>query len=444
MDPQVKSTRYIPWAKAVEYAIKDSHIMKSEFRDLYVNTITFLIDANQFAVEKLKDLLRTKNQDYLEARLQEAEAEGKDVATIRKSWEKSLGPAAFDIARLYLPPAIPTSGGYTCNAHTLRYTIDRMLSHPLAEVRELGKRLWDEGRKVVPYYLGDDSHIGKEVTEYYKNLESRVVEFVKDLPFNKNLEDKSAIEIQAPELVKVFDPKETYPSEIIDAAAMAFKHSHADFESIWNYFKQNPGLAKELVQVVEDLRPPKGKRASDLPTGWLPELPREFEHGGSMKELLMIYSGDRDVHRHKIWTRTRQLLTVDHGYVIPDEIKEAGLGEHFKNAMKVAADAYHKIAEKYPHEAQYLVPFAYMCRSLITSNVRNDKYFIELRSKEDGDSTKGSYREVTWEWTDKMKQYFPTIFGEGNIRSVRTRPPLGRMKSAIKYFEKLKKVIKGG
>ena len=41
----------------------------------------------------------------------------------------------------------------------------------------------------------------------------------------------------------------------------------------------------------------------------------------------------RDFHRHRALTLERQLLTTDHGYVLPNEIKILGLEKDFKECM---------------------------------------------------------------------------------------------------------------
>ena len=55
-----------------------------------------------------------------------------------EAYERTLKARAFDVARYLLPLATNTSLGQIVNARTLETQVSRLLSHPMAEVRELG------------------------------------------------------------------------------------------------------------------------------------------------------------------------------------------------------------------------------------------------------------------------------------------------------------------
>src|SRR5579863_1645517 len=58
-----------------------------------------------------------------------------------ETYDRTLRARAFDVARYLLPLATNTSLGQIVNARTLETQVSRLLSHPLAEVRELGSKL---------------------------------------------------------------------------------------------------------------------------------------------------------------------------------------------------------------------------------------------------------------------------------------------------------------
>ncbi|HEX7159174.1 MAG TPA: FAD-dependent thymidylate synthase, partial [Edaphobacter sp.] len=60
-----------------------------------------------------------------------------------EAYERTLKARAFDFARYLLPLATNTSLGQIVNARTLETQVSRLLSHPAAEVRELGRKLRD-------------------------------------------------------------------------------------------------------------------------------------------------------------------------------------------------------------------------------------------------------------------------------------------------------------
>ncbi|HEX7879251.1 MAG TPA: FAD-dependent thymidylate synthase, partial [Candidatus Eisenbacteria bacterium] len=57
---------------------------------------------------------------------------------------------ACDVLRYLLPAATHTNLGFTANARVLESLLARLLSHPLAEVREIGARMKAEALLVVP------------------------------------------------------------------------------------------------------------------------------------------------------------------------------------------------------------------------------------------------------------------------------------------------------
>jgi hypothetical protein len=57
------------------------------------------------------------------------------------AYERTLKARAFDVARYLLPLATNTSLGQIVNARTLETQVSRLLSHPAAEIRDLGNKL---------------------------------------------------------------------------------------------------------------------------------------------------------------------------------------------------------------------------------------------------------------------------------------------------------------
>ena len=58
-----------------------------------------------------------------------------------EAYERTLKARAFDVARYLLPLATNTSLGQIVNARTLETQVSRLLSHPIAEIRDLGLKL---------------------------------------------------------------------------------------------------------------------------------------------------------------------------------------------------------------------------------------------------------------------------------------------------------------
>jgi len=60
-----------------------------------------------------------------------------------EAYTRTLKARAFDVARYLLPLATNTSLGQIVNARTLETQVSRLLSNPVAEIRDLGIKLRD-------------------------------------------------------------------------------------------------------------------------------------------------------------------------------------------------------------------------------------------------------------------------------------------------------------
>jgi thymidylate synthase ThyX len=108
--------------------------------------------------------------------------------------------------------------------------------------------------------------------------------------------------------------------------------------------------------------------------------PRALEHALFTFEIMADFGAYRDLHRHRMLTQERQLLSCNYGYYMPQEIVESHLSSEYSQALEAAKDAYDTIAKELPEEAQYIVPMAYNVRWYFTVNLRALQWLCELRS----------------------------------------------------------------
>ena len=124
-DGQERSTRYQNFLKSGWYFPDFSADSASAL--LYSETITSLFGAYKRVNEAVFNALR-RRVDCPDGMKPEA-------------YERTLKARAFDVARYLLPLATNTSLGQIVNARTLETQVSRLLSHPAAEVRDLGFKL---------------------------------------------------------------------------------------------------------------------------------------------------------------------------------------------------------------------------------------------------------------------------------------------------------------
>jgi hypothetical protein len=111
-------------------------------------------------------------------------------------------------------------------------------------------------------------------------------------------------------------------------------------------------------------------------------------------DVVADYGAFRDLQRHRMLTIEWQPLTPQHGYVVPDAVVEAGMGEQFEAGMQRSADLYEAIAERFPAQAPYAVALAYRVRFTMQMNAREAMHVLELRTSPQGHP---AYRQVCQE-----------------------------------------------
>jgi thymidylate synthase ThyX len=123
-------------------------------------------------------------------------------------------------------------------------------------------------------------------------------------------------------------------------------------------------------------------------------------------ELFTNFGMFRDLHRHRVLTMERQLLSTRHGFDMPLELEEAGFGREFKECMAMTKDAYDEIVIEMPEEAQYVVNFAYRYPYFIKMNLREACHMIELRTVPQGHP---DYRLVCQRMYEQVRQAHPLL-----------------------------------
>jgi thymidylate synthase ThyX len=122
--------------------------------------------------------------------------------------------------------------------------------------------------------------------------------------------------------------------------------------------------------------------------------------------LLGNFGVYKAIQRHRILTQERQGFTVRNGYDTPKEIIEAGFKSDFDHCMERARDAFEKIYEKFPKQAQYVVPHAYKARWYMKMNLRELYHLVELRTMRQGHA---DYRRIAQEIFKKVKAVHPAL-----------------------------------
>src|SRR5918992_676773 len=208
----------------------------------------------------------------------------------------------------------------------------------------------------------------------------------------------TGIELEnSPQNVKLLNYEDNFEAEVKVASAILYDSALGrSLEGIIHHIKSVPEQERhKIIQTFTKFRNNRRQRPG-----------RAFEMTEYTFEMFTNFGMFRDLHRHRILTMERQLLSTKHGYDIPQEIYGLGILKDFKDCMYKSHEAYEMINKKMPEEAQYVVNFAYKYPYFIKINLREACHMVELRTIPQGHS---DYRTVCQEMFRQIKGVHPVL-----------------------------------
>src|SRR3972149_9639008 len=162
LSPLEKSTRYVRLDDKIDGQYryyKDPDVMRSEFAELYVNTIEYLFDTYAKLIEPIMKFLMERIK--------------KDETTTDRAYQSAIRAKACDILRGLLPAATSKNVGIFGNGRAFEYLITKMLANPLAEIRDVAKSMHEELSKVIPSFVKRSvDKYGQETQTYFTDTAS--------------------------------------------------------------------------------------------------------------------------------------------------------------------------------------------------------------------------------------------------------------------------------
>jgi thymidylate synthase ThyX len=410
-DGQERSTRYQNFLKSGWYLPDFGQDTGS--RQTYIETVEELFAAYERTAAAVLGALK--------------ERVARPEAMKPEAYERTLKARAFDVARYLLPLATNTSLGQIVNARTLETQVSRLLSHPMAEVRELGQKLRDAatgpawnvsasaGAAVVKDIAKMDPVLGEQAGAMLTREVRSAPTLVKYAEPNAYLmETRTVLEQAARELLKgvaiapapVVDLVErTETLEVELAATLMYWASDYPYRQVRDIVA---GLPESRVSEIIDL----GLRHR----GRHDEALRAFHAGAALRfDILMDIGGFRDMHRHRRCVQIQQGFTAVHGFETPESgdaagLAEAGMMDEYQRTMRSAHEAASRIARGSAPEAAvsalYTLPLATRVRCLFKMDFAEAQYISELRS---GPAGHFSYRRVAWEMYRALERQHPSL-----------------------------------
>lgn len=404
--PLEKSTRYIYFDQKVDghyLFYQEPILMTSAYRELFLDTSNFLFDTYSKLIPPLTAHIE---KDF-----------PKDPAISKTAYAAALRAKVLDCLRGLLPAGAMTNIGVFGNGRFFESLIQKLNCHNLAEMQEIGKKSFHELSKVIPSFirradLGNKHYQG--FAQFYETMRSEIQQFA----------EKHALRVtqmfQPGVRLSDFDKNSVHKV----AGAMLFENTQGNLHELQKYCQT---LAdEEIALLFEAASSPRENRRH--------KSPRALEHANFTFEILADFGVYRDLHRHRILTQERQLLTCNYSYFIPQEIIGTDMEKVYREAMDRAKSAYDEIAAELPEEAQYVVPMAYNVHWYFHINLRSLQWLCELRSQPAGHPT---YRYIAQEMAHQVSVALPQF--ERFFKFVDFNGyELGRLGAEIRQEEKMK------
>jgi flavin-dependent thymidylate synthase len=348
-----KSQRYITLHG--DYVLPDE-IKNSTFEKSYKQ----LIDLQNQTYQKLHQQLLP----YFKDKYPKMTEKKRDLNTL-DGWAK-------EDARYVLSLATEAQLGMTVNARTLEYMIAASQSHPLAEIRDLGRQLYELVKEIAPSIVKYP-----QSTPFLEAMET----IYSDSQTKINADSEVTEELNA---VCWLNP-DIGDKEVLQA--LGFSIDHLEFKRNTDFKKYETELKKIFGKM----------KMWDTP-------PRAFEWLDLKFELILSSSAFAQLKRHRMATLISQPYDISLGSTIPPSIKAINQEKVFDEVIRESETLYNELFKKIPVASPYVLTNAHRRRVLFKMNLREVYHFVRLRADA---HAQWDIRKIAEKICDMLKSQLP-------------------------------------
>lgn len=398
-----KSSRYVAFNQKIggyyRYAREDS-IMSSSHADRYIEACDHSFDTYSKSIQPLHTFLKESEPidrfSFFDSMSQKEIPFGnlrvdKDIEAAKRIYSMSIKAKALDILRGLLPASAMTNIGITGNGRAFEYLLTLMYGSKLKEIRSIAFQLFNELNSVIPSFVrrANDKY-GQALQEYTSKTKSAIDDLAKVHLLGIPSEEE-------PELVRLIDYKDNSEAEVNVISAILYEQAQGQsLHRITKYVKSmSVEERNKVIRTYTQFRTSRRHRPG-----------RAFEMVDYTFELFTNFGIFRDLHRHRVLTLERQLLSTRHGYDLPQELVDLGLDKDFRDCMYLSKHVYEEVAKTMPEEAQYVVNFAYRYPYFVKMNLREACHMVELRTAPQGHP---DYRIACQKIYNEIKRVHPQL-----------------------------------
>ena len=289
-----------------------------------------------------------------------AELMGKDPKDPKSLEDRLVKARTFDNVRYLLPAGTGTNLAWVGNTRDARYMISAARGHTNPEFQALGDATATAVGELCPVFMkGAEADSFEPMIRSLGNLS----------PKFKLSSPSWYVDLHRKHLL--VDPvlvQKSFESVVADRYGMS-----------WTAF------CKHMDE--------RGKRG----------VPKVFRTIPVSFDVMMDYGAYRDLQRHRRCEISAEPLTINYGYVVPDDIAGTELEPQYRAAMD-SIQAYDDDAVVHdPDLMQYMVPLGYLHRSIFDMDLQELYYITELRTQPQGHI---SYRRIAYEMYKLGKERF--------------------------------------
>jgi thymidylate synthase ThyX len=332
------------------------------------------------------------------------------------AWRRSIRAKALDLLRGLLPAATLSHVGIFASGQAYEQMLLRLMASPLPEAREFGSMILTELQKVMPSFVArvERPDRGGEWVSYLEARRQATERWVGRLGLDRRAPDDAP----AVELIHVDGSEEDLlASCLFESAQVSETEIRARLDIL---------DADERAQLLADLVGERRNRRHRPGRG--------FEALRYRFEIVSDYGGFRDLQRHRMLTCQWQRLTPDLGAGVPEEVREAGLGDEYQRALEISRSEFERLEDAELRDAApYALCLGYRIRYVLDLNAREAMHLIELRSGREGHPT---YRAVAHAMHERIASVHPAVAEAMSHVDHSQEPRLERVLSEIRTHRK--------
>lgn len=394
-----KSTRYVRWDTKEDGKyrfLREPRIAESPFADEYEDACNASFEAYSDLLEPVLEYVERSNpvdgikfrdsetgKEVEFGRLNAADARAAQGAHRRASTAKAL-----DLLRGLLPASTLTNVGITGNGRAFEYLITVLRSSKLDEERAVGEQLYAElGRVIGPFVKRSGGPHGRAACAYLDAAARKCRARARRAAATPGRGEARVVLASCP-------PEPGALDSVV--SALLYEHSEDSYLQIRKRVRAMTRASK--ARMISEIAALRGNRRH--------RPPRAFEAVEYSFDVVSSFGAFRDLHRHRLLTMHRQLLTARLGYSVPRGVTEAGGEERFRECMRGTKSVYERLRAKMPEQAQYVVNLAFNYRYTMRMNLREATHLIELRTTQQGHD---EYRGVAGRMHELVRAAHPSL-----------------------------------